>query len=155
MTDKDQKHTKDLEAKLQKYISEIRRLESKNANIQTELNKLQMEMAQSRGLRKQIKELFLELDSYIMRTIERRAYIQKPHIKKTAAIDTTKLEELNAKELLNIAKIYDAKAYFRFPLLKKGKKLRYRVAGKTYRTSRDLSKKIAVKGYHLVKKAMG
>ncbi len=145
-----------IESKLQKFIFENGQLEVKNAQLQMRINNLEAEISHRRGLRKLMKELYTETDSFILRTIDRRGYSKKkPKVKKVDEIFIDNYENLTTHELLDIVKSYDVKSYFRFHTSKSGMKLRYRIASKTYRVTRDLGKKVAVKSYHQAKRSKG
>lgn len=143
------------EAHLKHYISEVSRFEHKNASLLAQLSALQGELNSAKSLRHLAVGLYTEVDNKILRSIDKHGYKRK--VKKTGSqqVKTAKLQQTSKQELLVAAKIYDTQSYFQLHSPKSTMKIRYRIASKTYRITRDASKRVAKKSYHLLKAGKG
>jgi len=133
-----------------KYVAEINRLEMLNTRLSSEVGLLKSQLKQQHGLKAKALDFYLELDRYILNTIDHRGYKRKAKLhKKAEKINPAEIDGASKEELLKTAHQYDAQSFFRYHAPKTSMKLRYRVASKSYRTGRDIAKKGARKLYHL------
>ncbi len=145
---------KELEVANNAYVAEISRLAARLGELNGEMGRLQGELSQKRGVRHQTSGLYRALDLAITSRIERKGRIRKPP-RRSGTVEPISPQVLtldNVQELMGLARRYDSAAYFRYRASKSGMRLRYRVVGRVYRTSRDAAKASVKGAYRLARK---
>lgn len=142
---------KQLEARCKAYVAENTRLETKVKQLAAEVSRMRLENSQHTGIKRQVKELYSSLDQAIQHTLHVRGYNQAGANRVSIAPDV--LESGSKAQLQRAAMTYDAQAYFVYNRHASKMKLRYKIASKAYRTSRDVALKSARGVYRFVKKA--
>lgn len=134
------------------YEQEIVRQQTRIAELEAQMQHLHKELSRQQGVKQQVKSLYLSLDGWILRQIDSRGYTRNTRLKQ---VEFPHLDLLAADraELLAVARAYDVKNYFQYRERRTSMKLRYRLAGKSYRTSRDISKTGLKKVYRLTRRA--
>ena len=133
------------------YVEEITRQQVKIAELEALLQYLHKELSNQQRLGQQAKSLYSTIDAEIMQALDKRGYTRKQHIKNTKfpAVDvSTKTKDKS----MSVAREYDIQNYFQYRNLRDDMKLRYRLLSKTYRATRDTSKKGAKSVYRLTKR---
>lgn len=138
----------------QDYGKQIARQQLKIAELEAIINHLRARLDKQQAPKQQIKDLFASVDNAIMRSIDKKGYAKKPR-KTMARFPTLDISGQSKEGLLIAARSYDAKQYFQYQGLHENMKPHYRAASKLYRTTRDITKKGAKKGYKLAKRDKG
>ncbi len=134
----------------QNYEKEIARQQFKIAELEAVAQHLQAELANQQGLKRQIKSVYRNLDNKIMRSIDQRGYTKT--FKTLTRFPVISASVRGKEDLIKIARLYDADNYFHYYPGRESMRLRYRLTGKLYRTTRNVAEKSAKRSYQIVKR---
>jgi hypothetical protein len=146
----DKQEIERLKSRLKTYEQEISRQQVRIAELETLLGHLDKQLALQLSAKQHAKDLYLSIDTAIMKAIDKRGYTRRQAIKLKQLPDIK--APAGSEEHMIAVWAHDAEAYFQLRGLKEGMKLRYRVAGKFYRVTRDVSKTGAKKMYKTYKR---
>ena len=136
------------------YEQEIFRQQARIAELEAHMQHLHKELDRQQGAKQQLKNLYVNVDGWVIRRLDARGYARKTRIKQVA-FPRLDLRAASSDELLKIARTYDAKKYFQYHERREGMKLHYRLVSKAYRTTRNVSKGGLKKVYRLTRRGKG
>lgn len=136
-----------------KFAMKVKRLEQENSVLHGQIKTLNAELIKANDPIALSKSLYGALDSRIMRLFNKKGYRRNP---KTGPLPVMGVRatahDAAIQELLQLARQYDAKAFFRLNTAKADMKIHYRLAAKAYRSSRDLTVGLMRGSYRLYRK---
>lgn len=104
-----------------------------------------------RTIQRRVRDLYHGIDTRIIRVIDKRGrkVSKRPVL---IRLDLAQLQGASRSELLQAAVNHDARSFFCYQAPRNSVKLRYRLAGRAYRTTRDTTKRVVMVAHGLVKR---